>query len=83
MLLTQKLLKQGYQYHKLCKTFPKFYLCYYDLIFIFHVGLKSLWCQTLSETEFYGNLVYNNNLISAIEWGGAAVATVAQKYLQA
>ena len=24
-LLTQKLLKQGYPYHKLCKTFSKFY----------------------------------------------------------
>ena len=31
-LLTQKLLKQGYQYHKLCKTFSKFYRRYYDLI---------------------------------------------------
>ena len=24
-LLTQKLLKQGYRYHKLCKTFSKFH----------------------------------------------------------
>ena len=31
-LLTQKLLKQGYRYHKLCKTFSKFYRRYYDLI---------------------------------------------------
>ena len=31
-LLTQKLLKQGYQYHKLRKTFSKFYRRYYDLI---------------------------------------------------
>ena len=31
-LLTQKLLKQGYRYHKLCKTFSKFYIPYYDLI---------------------------------------------------
>ena len=30
-LLTQKLLKQGYRYHKLCKTFPKFNRQYYDL----------------------------------------------------
>ena len=33
-MLTQKLLKQGYQYHKLCKTFSKFYRRYYDLIYI-------------------------------------------------
>ena len=31
-VLSQKLLKQGYRYHKLCKTFSKFYRRYYDLI---------------------------------------------------
>ena len=36
-LLTQKLLKQSYQYHKLRKTFIKFYRRYYDLIFKFQV----------------------------------------------
>ena len=39
-LLTQKLLKQGYRYHKLHKTFSKFYRRYYDLISKFQVGLK-------------------------------------------
>ena len=41
-MLTQKLLKQGYQYHKRLKTFSKFYRRYYDLISKFQVGLKSL-----------------------------------------
>ena len=31
-LSTQKLLKQGHRYHKLSKTFSKFYRRYYDLI---------------------------------------------------
>ena len=31
-LLTQKLLKQGYPYHKLCKTFSTFYRRHYNLI---------------------------------------------------
>ena len=57
-LLTQKLLKQGYRYHKLRKTFPKFYRRYYDLISKFQVGLKSLLRQGLSEPDFYGDLVY-------------------------
>ena len=35
-LLTQKFLKQGYLYHKLRKTFSKFYRRYYDLISKFH-----------------------------------------------
>ena len=56
-LLTQKLLKQGYRYHKLCKTFSNFHRQYYDLISKFQVGLKSLLPQGLSEPEFYGDLV--------------------------
>ena len=55
---TQKLLKQGYRYHILCKTFSKFYRRYFDLISKFEVGLKSLLCQGLLEHEFYGDLVY-------------------------
>ena len=55
-LLTQKLLKQGYRYHKLRKTFSKFYRRYYDLIS--KVGLKSLLRQGLSEPDFYGDLEY-------------------------
>ena len=57
-LLTQKLLKRGYRYHKLRKTFSKFYRRYYDLISKFQIGLKSLLRQGLSEPEFYGGLVY-------------------------
>ena len=54
-LLTHKILKQGYRYHK---TFSKFYRRYYDLISKFQVGLKSILRQELSEPEFYGDLVY-------------------------
>ena len=57
-LLTQKLLKQGYPYHLLRKTFSKFYKRYYDLTSKFQVGPKSLLRQELSEPEFYGDLVY-------------------------
>ena len=58
-LLTQKLLKQGYRYHKLRKTFLlNFIRRYYDLISKFQVGLKSLLRQGLSELECYGDLVY-------------------------
>ena len=57
-MLTQKLLKQGYQYHKLRKTFSMFYRQYYDLISKFQIGLKSLLRQGLSEHKFYGVLVY-------------------------
>ena len=57
--LTAKLLQQGYRYHKLRKTFSKFYRRHYELVSKFNVGLKTLLHQGLSEPEFYGDLVYN------------------------
>ena len=57
--LTAKLLKQGYRYNKLRKTFSKFYRRHYDLILKFNVGLKS----GLSEPQFYGDLVYKFKII--------------------
>ena len=57
-LLTPKLLKQGYQYNKLHKTFSKFYRRYYGLISKFKIRFKSLLRQGLSEPDFYGGLVY-------------------------
>ena len=57
-LLTQTLLKQGYQFHKLRKTFSKFYRRYYELISKFQIGLKSLLRQGPSEPEFYGDFMY-------------------------
>ena len=61
--LTAKLLQQGYRYHKLRKTFSKFYRRHYELVSKFKAGLKTLLHQGLSEPEFYGDLVYKFNLI--------------------
>ena len=44
-MLTQKPLKQGFWYHKLCKTSSKLYRLFLDLISKFQVGLTSLLCQ--------------------------------------
>ena len=46
--LTAKLLPQGYRYHKLLKTFSKFYRRHYELISKFHVGLKPFFREGLS-----------------------------------
>ena len=56
-LSTQKLLKQGYRYHKFRKTISKIYRRYCDLISKFQIGLKSLLHQGLLEPEFYNDLV--------------------------
>ena len=57
-VITAKLFQQGYRYHKLRKTFSKFYHRHYELVSKFNVGLKPLLHQGLSEPEFYGDLVY-------------------------
>ena len=56
--LTAKLLKQGYRYHKLRKAFSKFYRRHFELIEKYHVSLKKLMQQGISNPEFYGDLVY-------------------------
>ena len=64
--LTAKLLQQGYQYHKLRKTFSKFYRRHYELISKYNVGLKTLLSEGLSEPEFYGDLVYKFKKLKGI-----------------
>ena len=56
--LTAKFLQQCYRYHKLRKTFSKFYRRHFELISKFNVGLKTLLREGISEPEFYGGLVY-------------------------
>ena len=56
--LTANFIQQGYRYHKLRKTFSKFYRRHYEYVSKFNVGLKTLLHQGLSEPEFYGDLVY-------------------------
>ena len=57
-VLTAKLLRQGYRYHKLRKAFSKFYRRHFDIVSKYNVGLKTLLLQGLSEPKFYGDLVY-------------------------
>ena len=57
-VLTAKLLRQGYRYHKLRRAFSKFYRRHFDIVSKYNVGLKTLLLQGLSEPEFYGDLVY-------------------------
>ena len=59
-VLTAKLLKQGYRYHKLRKAFSKFYRRHFDKVSKHNVGFKTLLLQGLSEPEFYGDLMLNS-----------------------
>ena len=57
-VLTAKLLRQGYRYHKIRKAFSKFYRRHFDTMSKYNVGLKTLLLEGLSGPEFYGDLVY-------------------------
>ena len=59
-VLTTRLIRQGYRYHKIRKAFSKFYRRHFDIHVVskYNVGLKTLLLQGLSEPEFYGDLVY-------------------------
>ena len=79
-LLTQNLLKQGYRYHKLRKTFSKLYGRYYDLISKFQVGPISLLRQGLSEPEFYDDLVYKLKTIVGPNYFSAQFIKIISHY---
>ena len=50
--LTAKLLQQGYRYHKLRKTFSKFYRRHYELVSKFDVGLKHFCIKAYRNRNF-------------------------------
>ena len=57
-VLTAKLLRQGYRYHKLRKAFSKSYRRHFDIVSKYNVRLKTLLLQGLSEPKFDGDLMY-------------------------
>ena len=54
--LTAKLLQQGYRYHKLRKTFSKFYRRHYELISKLNVGQKTLFRNQNFMVTWFTNL---------------------------
>ena len=56
-VLTAKLLRQEYRYHKCRKAFLKFCWRHFDLVSGCNFGLKTLLLQGLSEPEFCGDFV--------------------------
>ena len=57
-VITGKLLKQGYRYDKLRKTFTKFYNRNLSIISKYKCSLKILLRQGISHPEFYGDVIY-------------------------
>ena len=57
--ITSKLLTQGYRYHKLRKTFGKFFRSYSELLSKFgEISFQDYVSQGIAHPVFYGDLVY-------------------------
>ena len=57
--ITSKLLTQGYRYHKLRKTFGKFFRSYSELLFKFGaISFQEYVSKGITHPVFYGDLVY-------------------------
>ena len=58
LTITEKLLKQGYRFNKLRKSFTKFYFRNLPLVSKYNCNLKTLLNKGISHPEFYGDLIY-------------------------
>ena len=58
LILTAKLLKQGYRYHTIRKAFSKFCHRHSELVVKYNMGLKTLLQKGISKPIFHGDLVY-------------------------
>ena len=59
LLITSKLLTQGYRYRKLRKTFGKFFRLYSELLSKFgDISFKEYLSKGISHPVFYGGMVY-------------------------
>ena len=58
-VLTAKLLRQGYRYHKLRKAFSKFYRRHFDIVSKYNVG-KHFFCKAFQNLNFMGTWCINS-----------------------
>ena len=59
-VLTAKLLRQGYRYHKLRKAFSKFCRRHFDLVSKYNVELKHFFYKVFLNLNFMANLCINS-----------------------
>ena len=62
-VLTTKLLRQEYRYHKIRKAFSKFYWRHFDIVSKYNVGLKTLLLQAFQNLKFMATWCINSKKI--------------------
>ena len=58
--------QQGYRFHKLRRTFSKFYRRNGDLVLKYNSTMKTLMHNGITHTQFYGDVVYKLRKINGI-----------------
>ena len=65
--ITSKLLTQGYRYHKLRKTFEKFFMSYSELLSKFGaISFQNYVSQGITHPVFYGDLVFKLRRVKGV-----------------
>ena len=82
LFFTAYLLKQGYRYHTIRKTFSKFYHRHSALFVKYNIGLKTLLQQGISEPIFYGDLVYKFKRIVGKPNFGDQFKKIVKRYIR-
>ena len=59
-VLTAKLLRHGYRYHKIREAFSKFYRRHFDIVSKYNVGLKPLLLQGFQNPNFMATWCINS-----------------------
>ena len=59
-VLTAKLLRQGYRYHKIRKAFSKFYRRHFDIVSKYNIGLKPFLLQGFQNPNFMATWCINS-----------------------
>lgn len=81
-VITDKLLKQGFRYHKLRRTFTKFYRRNEFLLDKYNTNLKLLLNTGISKPAFYGDIVYKLRKISGVVDFSSRFAALVSKYIK-
>ena len=80
--LTSRLLQQGYLFHKLRKTFTKFYHRNKDIIHKYQAHLKLLLNTGISHPEFYSDVLYKVRKIKGSEHFPDILPKLMRKFLK-
>ena len=65
LIITEKLLHQGYHFHKLLKTFTKLYYRYTDLVYTYNSTCRNMIKKDIYHQCSYGAVINNSEKVKS------------------